>query len=564
MDYTIAKGDTLSKIAQINNTDVNTLSTLNKINNPNMINAGQVIKLPGQTGQNGNINATPTTDFSKLTGTTGTANTFVTPPVVPVSMAGPVTYAQQAQESVNNQEFNPYDAQRNQLLTDLKGQMDLSTNKSADTAQYNQDLNVNSNRKATQDIINQINALHAGNEVNKLNIGQNAGGLTVASASNESDRLDRQNAIKAITLGAQLQATQGNLALATDMVSQAINAKYDPIEKKIEALKTYYDINKDLLSSYDSKAFKKQQILLEAKAKDLEVQKANEQQINNLSMSIAKNGAPSSVVQAITKAKSFNDAIVKASPYLQSLSDKADISYKIAQTANLYSEIKARASTHGSNLDPSQSLAYAQEYASTGKIPTGIPKGGFGTVSQWAKELPKQNGEIISTATGVHPAQDSTYADALSSLSSVVKLAQDLKTQDKNRIGGLIGGTLGLITGSKAQGDYISTRTQIVDLLSRARSGAALTENEVKTYENMIPSRFSEPFALGQNSDVAIQQFVNSITKDMQNKANAKGWSIYGVSKVKLGESEYTVGDIIHSGDKAGRINADGTITLIQ
>lgn len=217
------------------------------------------------------------------------------------------------------------------------------------------------------------------------------------------------------------------------------------------------------------------------------------------------------------------------------------------------------------NIDPSQILAYAQEYAASGKIPTGIPKGAFGIVSQIAKEAPKQEGEIVSSSTGVKPATDSTYADALSNLSSVVKLAQTLKEQDKNRIGGVLSGTLGAITGSESQGQYLSTRQQIVDLLSRARSGAALTEQEVKTYEGMLPGRFSEPFGLGQNSETRIQNFIDTLTQDLTNKSASKGWSIYGVSKIKLDDgNEYTVGQTINNAQgQKGRVNADGSITLL-
>ena len=380
----------------------------------------------------------------------------------------------------------------------------------------------------------------------------------------ETARL-RENALKALSLGQQAAIASANYDKAKNYADQIITAKYAGIEADITAKKTNLDaLDKYTLTPAQEKLKATQQALLTKQTQDIAEAKQTQKDLQNLSLSIAKNGAPTKVMDSITNAKSFNDAIIAASPYLQSAADKADTSYKIAQTAKIYSDIQQSAETAGSNLDPSQSLAYAQEYASTGKIPTGIPKGGFGKVSQWAKELPKQTGEIVSTATGVHPAQDSTYADALSSLSSVVKLAQDLKIQDKSRIGGLISGTLGAITGSEAQSKYLSTRGQIVDLLSRARSGAALTENEVKTYEDMLPGRFSETLGIGQNSDVKIQNFVDAITKDMTNKSNAKGWSIYGVTPIKLGDKEYKVGDIIKSGDQSGRINSDGSITLIQ
>lgn len=44
--YTVKKGDTLSKIAQITNTTVRELVSLNGIKNPNIIRVGQVLQIP--------------------------------------------------------------------------------------------------------------------------------------------------------------------------------------------------------------------------------------------------------------------------------------------------------------------------------------------------------------------------------------------------------------------------------------------------------------------------------------------------------------------------------------
>lgn len=50
MTYTVKKGDTLTKIAQITNTTVRELVSLNGIKNPNIIRVGQVLKLPETKG----------------------------------------------------------------------------------------------------------------------------------------------------------------------------------------------------------------------------------------------------------------------------------------------------------------------------------------------------------------------------------------------------------------------------------------------------------------------------------------------------------------------------------
>jgi hypothetical protein len=192
-----------------------------------------------------------------------------------------------------------------------------------------------------------------------------------------------------------------------------------------------------------------------------------------------------------------------------------------------------------------------------------MPKGSFGEVARIAKELPKQKGQILDSSTGVTPDGAEAAVTAFSSINSAIELANQLKELDKKRWGGIVAGSLGKVFGSEDQQRYVDLRSQITDLLGRARSGAALNAAEEKRYSDMLPGRLSEPFALGADSDVRIDNFINSLTSDLKNKASTRGWVVNGVSEVDLGGTKYTVGDVIESDGKKGRVNADGSITLI-
>lgn len=51
----------------------------------------------------------------------------------------------------------------------------------------------------------------------------------------------------------------------------------------------------------------------------------------------------------------------------------------------------------------------------------------------------------------------------------------------------------------------------------------------------------------------------------LKNSLATNGLSIYGYSKVNIGGSEYTVGDLItNASGQVGRVNPDGSITLVQ
>lgn len=294
-----------------------------------------------------------------------------------------------------------------------------------------------------------------------------------------------------------------------------------------------------------------------------------------LKLGTSGNQVSPEVIAAVQGATNVGEAIAAAGGLLYSADEKLDAQYKRLQMDKIKNDMalgwenlaldkaKALKDENGQVLDPAQTIAYAAEYAANGKIPTGLPKGTFGTVAQIAKEIPKSPGQVLSISTGVAPAGDDAYQSGLAALYSATELAKQLKVLDEERIGGIIGGVTGKIFGSDAQTKYMDLRSQIVDLLSRARSGAALTPAEEKRYSDMLPGRFSESLNLGADSDVKIDNFISNITNDAKNKASAKGWAINGVSDVKLGGNTYKVGDVIDVNGVKGRVNADGSITQL-
>jgi len=339
-------------------------------------------------------------------------------------------------------------------------------------------------------------------------------------------------------------------------------------ERQTAIQKTVDDVQKKIKEAQDLK--QKQD---EAEAK---VEAELRDDINAVLTNYTKNGGNDpKEIEAIQNSSNLGEAMANAGGFLYSENDKLDAQYKKQQIAKMKNDMaldweklkldKSKFDAEGgaSGVDPGLMIAYAQEYAANGKIPTGLPKGTFGIVAQTAKELPKTPGQIISVNTGVSPSGDDAYQSGLGSLYSATELAKQLKELDKERWGGLVSGTLGKVFGSEKQTKYMDLRSQIVDLLSRARSGAALTPSEEKRYGDMLPGRFSETLNLGADSDVKIDNFINALTSDAKNKASSKGWAINGVSDVKLGGKTYKVSDVIDINGVKGRVNADGSITQI-
>ena len=381
----------------------------------------------------------------------------------------------------------------------------------------------------------------------------------------------RQNAIQSLGISALLEASKGNILLAQEQVARAVQTKYGALEEEQKAKLANLDLLiKDPATTI---ADKNRAIILQAienkKTADLAFAKKNEEETRTKALEYAsvadsltldkmmKSESALKVVQIARSKGLITPAEAKA---------KAELERIKSQTAKDYAEaqkILIEAKQVGV-IGPEELVAFAGQLASTGKTPTGLPKGTFGAVSQLAKEMPKQKGAVIDVNTGVKPDISDAKIDGFAVLLDISKKAEQLKELDKKRIGGVVSGTLGKVFGATSQQQYIDLRTEIIDLLARARTGAALTVSEEKFYASQLPSRFSEPLGLGIDTQKRIENFASKIKGTLDTKLTANSAVIVGFSKIKLGDNEYTVGDILEVNGVRGRILSDGSIVEIK
>lgn len=490
------------------------------------------------------IGTTPTTKVPTQTGT-------------PAPMLEQNFAASQITEipKTENQKF------QERSVVDILGLTQDLSGKSAFQQQQEQQAGVFEKQKQFKEIADQITTRQAQLQQQKAQIGLTP--MSFAAASGYENAIINAANSDILALNAQAQAVKGDYDLAIDTANRAVDAKYKPVQEKIDLIKSQLEAIQPLLTADEKKQSNEQlqRIKLEERAYNEKI--AEEKEMKSLFITASQFQAPKSVLSQLQKLSNSDDplayfkSVAIAAPYL---TDPIERSYKIAQTNKIINDAK-----EAQQGDPYELIAYAQQFASTGKIPTGMPKGSFGVVSQIAKELPKDKGTIVSKATGIAPDTLGAAGDAYGALYSAIELSKELRQLDNKRVGGLVSGTVGKVLGSKDQQQYVDLRDQIVDLLARARSGAAINDTELRQYQSMIPGRFSEPLGLGAQSGDKIDNFTRALTNDLQNKVNTKGWAVYGLSDVKVGNNSYKVGDIIDNGQgQQGRINADGTITIIQ
>jgi hypothetical protein len=236
--------------------------------------------------------------------------------------------------------------------------------------------------------------------------------------------------------------------------------------------------------------------------------------------------------------------------------------------------IKALGLTMPDGNQPSDELlAYAAEYAASGKV-SSLPKHiNLGQVAELAKTLPKPNGAIVSTQTGVAPTILSAEEDkAITAMNEIVNdtlpfMQQKWKEAQMTNLGGtgVVGGISASLIPSQAMTEYKQARDEFLSKLLVARSGAAVTEQEYARYSSLVPDKWNSPFFLGSSGETKLNNLQDLMTTNFDNYLNSNQLSVYGYSEVPLGDEKYTVGEVITNeyGQK-GIVQPDGSIVLVD
>lgn len=430
-------------------------------------------------------------------------------------------------------------------------------------------------RKAQQEVqqyTSQLNTLTASRDAEMLKLEGQGRGQTSGFIGGEQARINREAAIQALPVQAQLAAAQGNLEMAKSHVDSLFQMKLKDIDT-MQAYKT------TVANTFMSVATAQQQNLLNAAIADsnakAEAKKTNLQMANQWAQTAFDNGQ-STLAGRIMKLdqssptfqqdlSALQGQIVNTQLQMQQQSMRSQMYTESLQQQKLLAELNPT----GDGEVSADLEAYGNEYAATGKLPSpsALKTAGLtaGQVADYAKQVPKANGVLVSKNTGaVDTRVGAAEQEDIKRLYNITKMVAELETLDKNRIGGLLAGTFGKITGSDAQGAYLTKRKAIVDEIARMQTGAALTIDEQDFYNEYLPGRFSEPLGLGRNSDKVIEDFGNIMNEKLSNALANNQMSIYGYSKTTVpGLGEKTVGDIIDIGGTQYRVLPDGTLTDI-
>ncbi len=506
----------------------------------------------------------------------GAGNASVLPPGYGIQ-GGQFVYDDKASDVMNatNQSNVNIANIAKQMLSDINPQDDQYKNAYEDTYGISAKQAGRDFRGAQQEVqqyTTQLNEITSSRDAAILGLEDTGRGQTTGFIGGEQGRIQRQAAIAALPVQAQLAAAQGNLEIAKSHVDSLFQMKVKDIETEQAYKQTY-------ANTLMSVANQQQSNLLQAAIADsnarAEEKKTNLNLANQWAQQAFDNGQSTLAAKMMKLDQSsptfqqdlaaLQGQVVNTQLQLQQQSMRSQMYTESLQQQKLLAELNPT----GDGEVSADLEAYGNEFAATGKLPapSALKAAGVtaGQVADYAKQVPKANGVLVSKNTGaVDTRVGAAEQDDIKRLYNITRMVEELKTLDENRIGGVIAGSVGKVTGSDAQGSYLTKRKAIVDEIARMQTGAALTNDEQDFYNDYLPGRFSEPLGLGRNSDKVIEDFSNIMNDKLSNILANNQMSIYGYSKTNVPDlGEKTVGEIIDVGGTQYRVLPDGTLTDI-
>lgn len=192
---------------------------------------------------------------------------------------------------------------RKQILSDLE----KIGGKTTRTLELEQASGIPEQDRRLQELTNQLNLLNA--EAQAAQLKAEDMGETTSFVRGEQAQIERQRAVRALTIGAQAQAIQGNIALAQNQIDRAVTLEFEPAERRLKFLQEAYKFNQEDLTRTDKKRTEALNLLIGERERILNEQKAERSEILKIALKAAENGVSNLVLQGIQGAKTQEEAL---------------------------------------------------------------------------------------------------------------------------------------------------------------------------------------------------------------------------------------------------------------
>ena len=380
-------------------------------------------------------------------------------------------------------------------------------------------------------------------------------GETLGFVRGEQGEIERQRAIKALTLSAQAQIIQGNIGLAQAQVSRALDLEYEPLTQKLTALKQFYEFNKDTLDREDKKRADNLNLLISERNRILADEKANREQIYKTGVEVSRYGADQTLVQKIFNSKTREEADALASPFLskeyldkrtkedeQLAISRRNVAVQEAQQKLLEDKFAFEKEQKKSDLT-SGTLTEGQ-LKSIDTSPQGKKIISLGDLKT---KLSTYQGLLKEYGTASYGQKKAELQSAYSNLKIAYKTAADL--------GAIQTPDVPIIEGALREATYYNPLTQAFskitgNTLGAIEGGLTQTEKAINSSAQQVLTELLARDPQYQNSDY-VKALALPFIEKQTGAVNIKGQSV-------------TIGSTIQSDDgKQYRVNSDGSLSPI-
>lgn len=358
----------------------------------------------------------------------------------------------------------------------------------------------------------------------------NPQGLFGGALEQEVERINRESLSKQADIAILQSAANRRYDTAAEIADRQVAMKTEQLKAKAENLKAFIEFNKADFDKEETRLYNEAQKKLDAEVKKEETLQND---IKAVKLEAVKNGAPLSVLTALGKAKTLDEALQSVGSYLSTPNTsvvKLDNGTTLLIDTKTGKTIRNFGGGGGGGVD----LPANTPEALKGLVSIGSLVGGFSSVN--AQKMFLKNLSDLAARGDEKGLAEKIIGQALANIpdadtrkrvSSGFTISKEL-----TRLGGLLdqyeaqGGETGLLRGKKQDvlqrlgkvGDpeLASIGTQILntlDLLVRARTGAALTESEEAFYKKILPSTGN----VGDLNEALISGLKTSLMADVEN-----------------------------------------------
>ncbi len=197
----------------------------------------------------------------------------------------------------------------------------------------------------------------------------------------------------------------------------------------------------------------------------------------------------------------------------------------------------------------------ANEYASTGKMPSWVGKDDATKVAILAQSVKQPPGRLIDAVTGL-PATKlaASQNEGIVALSDVIKKLDAAKTAFAGEHTGLLG-IVGNIAPSDSRIIYDSMKGEIISLLNKARSGQAVSEQEYARAVSKLPGSWNSPLWLGASGEAKIDALKSSLQGTLDTTLSINGLKITDEKTAQANATDRLKAYYTASPENAAKVN---------